>query len=158
MRPLPRILLIEDDPKLSRLLRDYLRSQGLESEQALDGSEGLLRALQEPFDLIMLDVMLPGMNGFDVLRALRAQSSVPVLMLTARGGENDRIHGLESGADDYLPKTASSRELLARIRALLRRAQSPPVATQLQSLLPTTLLFSHTAHAFRKVSTKAACT
>jgi len=117
-----RVLLIDDDEKLSRLLLEYLRGQGLEVSAVHDGLRGLERATSESWDLILLDVMLPMIDGFEVLRRLRRNSNVPVMMLTARGQEPDRIHGLDGGADDYLPKTASSRELLARIRALLRRS------------------------------------
>ncbi len=119
---LTRILLIDDDRKLVRMLAEYLEAQGYVAAAAHDGAEGVARARAEAWDLIVLDVMMPKVNGFEVLRMLRETSQVPVLMLTARGGDEDRIHGLEGGADDYVPKTASSRELLARIRALLRRA------------------------------------
>jgi DNA-binding response OmpR family regulator len=118
----PRILLIDDDRKLARMLGEYLEGQGFSVAAAHDGAEGAERARAEPWDLIILDVMMPKVNGFEALRLLRASSQVPVLMLTARGGDEDRIYGLEGGADDYVPKTASSRELLARVRALLRRA------------------------------------
>ena len=117
-----RVLLIEDDRKLARLLAEYLRSQGLSAEAVHDGLDGVARATAEPWALIVLDVMLPRLDGFAALKRIRAQSDVPVLMLTARGAEDDRVFGLEHGADDYVPKTASSRELLARIRALLRRS------------------------------------
>lgn len=117
-----RILLIDDDRKLVRMLGEFLQAQGFGVGVAYDGIEGLERARAETWDLILLDVMMPRLNGFEALRQLRAVSPVPVLMLTARGGDEDRIYGLEGGADDYLPKTASSRELLARIRALLRRS------------------------------------
>jgi DNA-binding response OmpR family regulator len=117
-----RILLIDDDRKLVRVLAEFLQAQGYSVGVAYDGAEGLERARAEAWNLILLDVMLPRLNGFEALRQLRAVSQVPVLMLTARGGDEDRIYGLEGGADDYLPKTASSRELLARIRALLRRS------------------------------------
>ncbi len=117
-----RILLIDDDRKLVRVLAEYLEAQGYVAAAAHDGAEGVARARAEAWDLIVLDVMMPKVNGFEVLRMLRETSQVPVLMLTARGGDEDRIHGLEGGADDYVPKTASSRELLARVRALLRRA------------------------------------
>lgn len=125
--PLPhpavaRVLLVEDDPKLARLLADYFASHGLALIAVHDGAEGLARALSEPWDLVMLDVMLPGLDGLSILQRLREKSNLPVLMLTARGGEAERITGLEGGADDYLPKTVSARELLARARALLRRA------------------------------------
>jgi DNA-binding response OmpR family regulator len=117
-----RLLIIDDDVKLCRLIEDYLRPLGYEVEAAHNGTDGLNRALHEPFAAVILDVMLPGMNGFDVLQELRKHSQVPVLMLTALGDEPDRIVGLEIGADDYLPKTFSTRELLARLRAVLRRS------------------------------------
>ena len=118
----PRLLLVEDDQKLCRLLKDYLEPLGYEVEAVHDGRAGLLRALEEPRAAVILDVMLPGMSGLDVLRELRKTSQTPVLMLTALGDEVDRIAGLEIGADDYLPKTFSTRELLARLRAVLRRS------------------------------------
>ena len=118
-----RILLIDDDRKLCRLVRDYLTPMGYAVEPVHDGAEGAKLALAEPWDAIILDVMLPGLDGLEVLRRLRQTSAVPVLMLTARSDEADRIVGLELGADDYLPKTFSPRELLARLRAVLRRAQ-----------------------------------
>jgi len=117
-----RLLIIDDDAKLCRLLSDYLGPLGYDVAAASTGPEGLERARQEVFAAIILDVMLPGMNGLDVLRELRRESQVPVLMLTALGDEPDRIVGLEMGADDYLPKNFSTRELLARLRAVLRRS------------------------------------
>jgi DNA-binding response OmpR family regulator len=117
-----RLLVIDDDRKLCRLLKDYLEPMGYAVESAYSGPEGLEKASQEQYQAIILDVMLPGMNGFEVLKRLRQKSDVPVLMLTARGEEADRIVGLEIGADDYLPKTFSTRELLARLRAVTRRA------------------------------------
>lgn len=117
-----RILLIDDDRKLCRLVRDYLTPMGFAIETVNDGTEGAKLALSEVWDAVILDVMLPGLDGLEVLRKLRQESGVPVLMLTARGDEADRIVGLELGADDYLPKTFSPRELLARLRAVLRRA------------------------------------
>lgn len=117
-----RILLIDDDLKLCRLIASYLQPLGYEVISEHSGPAGLNRALEETFDAILLDVMLPGLSGFDVLRELRKESQVPVLMLTALGEEADRIVGLEMGADDYLPKTFSTRELLARLRAVLRRS------------------------------------
>jgi DNA-binding response OmpR family regulator len=117
-----RVLVVDDDVKLCRLVRDYLEPLGYQVSAAHSGPEGLHLALTEPFAALILDVMLPGMDGFDVLRNLRAASSVPVLMLTGRGEEPDRIVGLELGADDYLPKTFSTRELLARLRAVIRRS------------------------------------
>ena len=115
------ILLIDDDRELGDLLREYLEPEGFLLERALDGPGGLEAASSGRHDLVLLDVMLPGRSGFDVLRDLRRRSSVPVLMLTARGEDVDRIVGLEMGADDYLPKPFNPRELLARIRAVLRR-------------------------------------
>ena len=123
----PRLLLIEDDTRLCKLVKDYLEPMGYAVQFVHNGTQGLEIALREPFDAIILDVMLPGLDGFEVLKRLRMHSSTPVLMLTGRGEESDRIVGLELGADDYLPKTFSTRELLARLRAVLRRA-SPQVS------------------------------
>jgi len=117
-----RVLMIDDDRKLCRLVRDYLEPMGYEMELAHTGPDGLEKALAQNHHAIILDLMLPGMDGFEVLKRLRAKSDVPVLMLTGRGEEPDRIVGLEIGADDYLPKTFSTRELLARLRAVTRRA------------------------------------
>lgn len=117
-----KILIIDDDPKLCRLVRDYLEPMGYEVEMANTGIEGLEKVLAKTYQAVILDVMLPGMNGFDVLKQIRRTSTVPVLMLTALGDESDRIVGLEMGADDYLPKTFSTRELLARLRAVTRRS------------------------------------
>lgn len=119
-----RVLVIDDDRKLCRLLRDYLEPMGYAVECAHTGPEGLELALAGQIQAVLLDVMLPGMDGFEVLKALRRSSDVPVLMLTARGEEADRIVGLEIGADDYLPKTFSTRELLARLRAVIRRSSA----------------------------------
>jgi two-component system response regulator CpxR len=121
-----RLLIIDDDRALCRLIRDYLEPLGYEVAAAYNGPDGLQRGLNETWSAVILDVMLPGMNGFEVLKHLRAKSNVPVLMLTARGDESDRIAGLEVGADDYLPKTFSTRELLARLRAVTRRAAPGP--------------------------------
>lgn len=117
-----RVLIVDDDTKLCRLIRDYLQPLGYEVHAAHTGQDGVAKALGEPFAALILDLMLPGMDGFEVLRRIRAQSHVPVLMLTGRGEEPDRIVGLELGADDYLPKTFSTRELLARLRAVIRRS------------------------------------
>ncbi len=116
------ILLIDDDKKFCRLLKDYLTPHGYNLTISHTGQDGLDLALNENFHLVILDVMLPGMDGFEVLKQLRHKLTIPVLMLTSRGDEIDRIVGLEMGADDYLPKTFSSRELLARLRAVIRRA------------------------------------
>ena len=117
------LLLIEDDRKLCRLVKAYLEPLGYHVAVANTGPEGLAKALNEPHDALILDVMLPGLNGFELLKRLREKSSVPVLMLTGLGEEADRIAGLEIGADDYLPKTFSTRELLARLRAVIRRSR-----------------------------------
>jgi DNA-binding response OmpR family regulator len=127
--PVSRLLLIEDDVRLCRLVKEYLEGMGYSVAMEHNGPGGLALALRENFHAIILDVMLPGLDGFEVLRRLRAHSTVPVLMLTGRGEESDRIVGLELGADDYLPKTFSTRELLARLRAVLRRS----MMTQAQS-------------------------
>jgi two-component system, OmpR family, response regulator CpxR len=127
-----RILVIDDDVELASLLRTFLQREGFQPEFAHEGRAGLDRALQGGFDLIVLDVMLPGIDGFEILRRLRQQSRVPVIMLTARGEDVDRIVGLEIGADDYLPKPFNPRELAARIRAIHRRVQTPEPASRLE--------------------------
>ncbi|RYD17959.1 MAG: response regulator transcription factor [Verrucomicrobiaceae bacterium] len=119
-----RLLVVDDDRKLAGLIRDYLTPMGYEVEMRHTGTEGLQEALASEYEAVILDVMMPGMDGFSVLRELRKSSDVPVLMLTALGEEADRIVGLEIGADDYLPKTFSSRELLARLRAVTRRSKT----------------------------------
>ena len=124
-----RLLVVDDDRKLAGLIRDYLSPLGYEVELRHNGPDGLAEALATSYEAVILDVMMPGMDGFAVLRELRKTSDVPVLMLTALGDEADRIVGLELGADDYLPKTFSSRELLARLRAVTRRARTPAAAT-----------------------------
>ncbi len=116
-----RILVIDDDKELGELLQEYLTEEGFSVFLCYDGRTGGSEAITGRYDLVVLDVMLPGQNGFDVLREVRKVSSVPVVMLTAKGDEVDRVLGLEMGADDYLPKPFSPRELLARIRAVLRR-------------------------------------
>lgn len=116
------ILIIDDDHELCELLDDYLAAEGFQISCLHDGAQGAAQSL-EPFDLMVLDVMLPGMNGFDVLRQIRQRSEIPVIMLTARGDDVDRIVGLELGADDYLPKPFNPRELIARIRAIQRRTE-----------------------------------
>jgi two-component system response regulator CpxR len=116
------VLLVDDDTELGELVREYLAREGFSLEVEGDGTRAVERALSGDYDLIVLDVMLPGVSGFDILRHLRAASPVPVLMLTARGDDVDRIVGLELGADDYLSKPFNPRELVARIRAILRRS------------------------------------
>lgn len=118
-----RVLVIDDDRKFCRLVKDYLEPMGYAVSLVHTGPEGVESATASRWDAVILDVMLPGMDGFTVLKSIRARSQVPVLMLTARGDEADRIVGLEIGADDYLPKTFSTRELLARLRAVIRRAR-----------------------------------
>ncbi|HSS98665.1 MAG TPA: response regulator transcription factor [Terriglobales bacterium] len=119
-----RILVIDDDVELCSLVTEYLEPEGFQVEAVHDGEQGLERALAGDHLLVVLDVMLPKMNGFDVLRRMRATSRMPVLLLTARGEDVDRIVGLEIGADDYLPKPFNPRELVARIRAVLRRTRA----------------------------------
>lgn len=121
-----RILIIDDDFELCSLVSEYLASEGFRAESVHDGETGLQRASAGRHLLVVLDVMLPGMSGFDVLRRIRATSQIPVLLLTARGEDVDRIVGLEIGADDYLPKPFNPRELVARIRAILRRSAADP--------------------------------
>jgi len=116
------ILLVDDDADLCALIADVLSGSGFAVESVHDGRRGLARALEGSFDLILLDVMLPVLDGFEALRQLRRRSAVPVIMLTARSAEHDRVVGLNAGADDYLPKPFGSEELLARIRAVLRRS------------------------------------
>jgi two-component system response regulator CpxR len=119
-----KILIVDDDRKLCRLVDEYLGPMGFDVTAAYTGLDGLERAASGDYEAVILDVMLPDLDGFEVLKRLRRQSNVPVLMLTARGDETDRIVGLEIGADDYLPKTFSTRELLARLRAVVRRSTS----------------------------------
>ena len=122
------ILLVDDDTELTSLLTEFLRREGFTVDSEHEGNRGLARASDPTFDLVVLDVMLPGIDGFEILRRLRATSKVPVMMLTARGEDVDRIVGLELGADDYLPKPFNPRELVARIRAILRRYETRTVA------------------------------
>jgi len=119
-----RILVIDDDEELCELLKDYLGPEGFEVEAVHDSDKGVERALSNDHDFVVLDVMLPGVSGFEVLRSVRKSSEIPVLMLTARGEDVDRIVGLEMGADDYLPKPFNPRELVARIRAIQRRGET----------------------------------
>jgi DNA-binding response OmpR family regulator len=121
-----RILLIDDDTRLSDMLREYLGARGLEAVARADAASGLAELERGGFSALVLDVMLPDQDGFEVCRRVRARSDLPILMLTARGDEEDRIVGLELGADDYLPKPFNPRELLARLRAILRRRDAGP--------------------------------
>jgi two-component system, OmpR family, response regulator CpxR len=118
----PHLLLIDDDLPLSRLIREYCATDGLTVTPAATGEEGIYLSQQKQFQLIILDVMLPGIHGFEVLKRIRQRSNVPVLMLTTRGAARDRIQGLQSGADDYLAKPFEPEELIARIRSILRRS------------------------------------
>jgi two-component system response regulator CpxR len=122
-----RVLLIDDDAELCSLLSQFLKREGFSVDCEHQGAQGLERAADGNMDLVVLDVMLPGIDGFEILRRLRERSSVPVIMLTARAEDADRIEGLELGADDYLPKPFNPRELAARIRAILRRYEARPV-------------------------------
>src|SRR5882672_8358231 len=121
-----RALLVDDDRDLARLLTDYLGNHEVVLTHVEDGPRGLDALAEKAFDVVLLDVMLPGIDGFEVCRRIRAAHDVPVVMLTARGDDADRIVGLEIGADDYVPKPFNPRELLARMRAVLRRAKREP--------------------------------
>jgi len=124
-----RILIVDDDDRLADMLGTYLRSRGFEVEMRGDGASGLRALEASRFDIVVLDVMLPDFDGLEVLKRLRVRSNVPVLMLTARGEDMDRIVGLELGADDYLPKPFNPREVVARLTAILRRGRPPePIA------------------------------
>lgn len=138
MNETPTVLVIDDDAELCDLLSELLGQEGFTVESVNDGAKGLVRAQSGQHDLVILDVMMPGLTGFEVLGRLRRSSTVPVLMLTARGEDVDRIVGLEMGADDYLPKPFNPRELVARVRAIHRRLaslQSHAVASDLQSIV-----------------------
>ena len=119
-----KVLLVDDDKELCAMQADYLTADGFEVSCAHDGEAGVAAALASAFSIVVLDVMMPRLNGIDALRQIRAQSDVPVIMLTARGDDIDRVLGLEFGADDYVPKPCTPRELVARIRAILRRTES----------------------------------
>jgi DNA-binding response OmpR family regulator len=123
--------LIEDDARLAAMISEYIGQAGFRVSTVAQGRAGLDRLAREPFDIAVLDLMLPDMDGLDVCRELRKKSDIPVLMLTARGDAADRIVGLELGADDYLPKPFEPRELLARLRAILRRGKGGPGASRL---------------------------
>jgi DNA-binding response OmpR family regulator len=142
-----RVLVIDDDRKLCRLIQDYLGSLAYSVEAVHTGPQGVECATTAHWHAVILDVMLPGMDGFEVLKGIRRKSDVPVLMLTARGEEADRIVGLEMGADDYLPKTFSTRELLARLRAVTRRTTRPPSEEEIQDLVVGVLRVSVPARA-----------
>ncbi|HEY1954208.1 MAG TPA: response regulator transcription factor [Polyangiaceae bacterium] len=126
-----RILLVDDDAELADLLREYFAGHDVSLEVVADGRDGLVRLNEGAYDAVLLDVMLPGEDGFTVCRRIRESSDVPVIMLTARGDDDDRIIGLDIGADDYVPKPFNPRELLSRLRAVLRRSKSAEGATRL---------------------------
>ncbi|HZI11058.1 MAG TPA: response regulator transcription factor [Myxococcus sp.] len=128
-----RVLLIDDDARMYELLAQYLGQNGISVTHAADGGRGLAALEAGAYDAVLLDVMMPGMDGLEVCKRIRTKSRIPVLMLTAKGDETDRVVGLELGADDYLPKPFSPRELLARLRAVLRRAQPSSVADRLEA-------------------------
>ena len=127
-----RILLIDDDARLAGMVSEYLAGAGFEVSVAGRGEAGIERLAREPFDALVLDLMLPDMDGLEVCRRVRANTDVPILMLTARGDAADRIVGLEIGADDYLPKPFEPRELLARLKAVLRRGRAPSATKQMR--------------------------
>jgi len=129
--PVPYVLVVEDDPKIAQVLVDYLRAAGLAAQQVADGRLAVQRVQQQPPSLILLDLMLPGQDGLAVCRAVRAFSAVPIIMLTARVDEIDRLLGLDSGADDYVCKPFSPKEVVARVKAQLRRASGLLVAQAL---------------------------
>jgi DNA-binding response OmpR family regulator len=128
---MPRVLLIDDDVELTSLLKEYLEQEDFEVTAIHNGEDGVREALTGRHAIAVLDVMMPGMSGMETLQRIRAASHLPVLMLTARGDDADRIVGLEFGADDYVPKPCTPRELTARIRAILRRTQAPAAVSSL---------------------------
>ena len=121
---MPKVLLIDDDTALTGMLTEFLRHEGFETRAAFNGTEGAQAALEPDLDAVILDVMMPDISGIEALRRIRSVSSVPVIMLTAKGAETERVAGLEMGADDYIAKPYYARELLARLRAVLRRQHS----------------------------------
>lgn len=126
-----RVLIVDDDEKLTSLLAEYLKGEGYSVHAEADGERAVTEALKNCYDIMVLDVMMPGLSGLEVLRQVRTQSTLPIIMLTARGDDVDRIMGLELGADDYVPKPCTPRELAARIRAITRRSgatSQPPDA------------------------------
>jgi two-component system, OmpR family, response regulator CpxR len=130
-----RILIVDDDVELCELVQQYLGSQGFHVDAVHDGTAGVSESLSKSYDLVILDVMLPGIRGFEALRQIRAKSAVPVVMLTAHGEDVDRIVGLEIGADDYMPKPFNPRELAARIHAVLRRTAGTTREGKVQSVV-----------------------
>ncbi len=135
IKRMDHILVVDDDIELCALVQEYLTAEGFSLKAVHDGEQGLQQALTNDYALVVLDVMLPGINGFEVLRRIRSVSKIPVLLLTARGEDVDRIVGLEIGADDYLPKPFNPRELVARIRAILRRTKPAREADAVPAVL-----------------------
>src|SRR6184192_3750069 len=134
-RRMDHVLVVDDDIELCALVQEYLTAEGFSLKAVHDGEQGLKQALTGEYTLVVLDVMLPGINGFEVLRRIRSASRIPVLLLTARGEDVDRIVGLEIGADDYLPKPFNPRELVARIRAILRRTYDGGPASSVPGII-----------------------
>ncbi len=130
-----RALLVDDDRGLGSLLREYMGGHGVEVEQVEEGASGLARVAAASFDVVLLDVMLPGEDGFSLLPKFRARGSAPVIMLTARGDDDDRVRGLELGADDYLAKPFNPRELLLRMKAVLRRTEIVPAPSESERIV-----------------------
>ena len=141
-----KILLVDDDQELCELLARYLQREGIDVDQVHKGPDGLRQALTQPYDAMVLDVMMPGMTGLEVLTELRKKSQLPVVMLTAKGDGMDRTVGLEIGADDYLPKPCNPRELIARLRAVLRRSQPEPVTKNADVIRIDELEINHSQH------------
>lgn len=129
-----KILLIDDDVELSGMLKDFLENEGFEVSIANNGETGAQYIMLQQFDLTVLDVMMPGMNGFETLNVIRQHSEIPVIMLTAKGDESDRFAGLDQGADDYVPKPCTPRELTARIKAILRRTKGQATQAKDESI------------------------
>jgi DNA-binding response OmpR family regulator len=160
--PLPsqgRVLVVEDDVNISDVVVRYLAREGFDAAAVGDGHAALTNAKEQPPDLVVLDLNLPGLDGFEVCARLRAYSPVPVIMLTARGSEDDRIIGLELGADDYISKPFSPRELTARVKAVLRRANAPTAITPTDAVIAThDLTIDVAAHVVERVGEIVALT
>jgi DNA-binding response OmpR family regulator len=149
--PAPEVLVVEDDETLSEVVLGYLTRAGLRPTRVGDGVEALLQARESPPDLVLLDLMLPGLDGFEVFRRLRAERpTLPVIMVTARGEEDDRILGLAMGADDYVTKPFSARELVLRVESVLRRARRTEEAADLPTLHDGDLSIDQRAHSVTK--------
>ena len=145
-RTLMKILLVDDDQELCQLLQQYLQRENMDVDVVHTGHEGLQQSGREKYDAMVLDVMLPGMNGLDVLEEIRQTSQLPIIMLTAKGDEMDRIAGLEVGADDYLAKPCNPRELVARLRAVLRRQTQHRIGTKSERISIDELVIDHDIH------------